>query len=70
MIIIIIMIIIIVIILIMIIHIYIYIYIYIYMNKQICMGENLTLKETASLQRFNLEKWAQPLGHLNFQRAF
>ena len=54
----------------MIIHIYIYIYIYIYMNKQICMGENLTLKETASLQRFNLEKWAQPLGHLNFQRAF
>ena len=27
-------------------------------------------RRTTSSQRFNLEKWAQPLGDLNFQRAF
>ena len=25
---------------------------------------------TATFQKFNLEKWAQPLGELSFQRAF
>ena len=39
-------------------HVYIYIYIYQYVRLMRC---------AASLQKFDPEKWAQPLGDLNFQ---
>ena len=59
---------------------YIYIYIYIYIKcsqKHRQLARNFDPKDhslkggsTASFQQVNLEKWAQPLGDLNFQRSF
>ena len=49
-------------------YVYIYVYIYIYICMYICIY-TYTCRCAASFQELSLEKWALPLGDLNFQRA-
>ena len=51
-------------------YMYVYIYIYIYIYTYIYTYTLYTLRSTVSFRKFNLEEFGQPLGDLNFQRAF